>query len=258
MKKIFIQNRKEEKLAVVVELLPKATGLAFVMHGLGGFKEQAVIRTASEAFFKANFNVVTFDAANTVGESGGTIEKASLTNYYEDLEDVIAWSRTQPWYSEPFILSGHSLGGISTGLYAERFPQKVRALVLMSAVISGKLSQIMHSKDELEEWQKTGWLLKESISRPGLVKRVPWHEFEDRQRYDLLPNVGNLTMPVLLIVGENDRSTPLEHQRLFYDRLSCPKSLEVIKDAPHTFRDVDHLKTINSKIAQWLRKCDLL
>jgi len=47
------------------------------------------------------------------------MEDASITSYYEDLEDVISWAQSQEWYQEPFALAGHSLGGICTALYAE-------------------------------------------------------------------------------------------------------------------------------------------
>jgi len=45
MQKLFIKNRKGKDIAVVVEEDSQAKCLAFVMHGLGGFKEQPHIQT---------------------------------------------------------------------------------------------------------------------------------------------------------------------------------------------------------------------
>jgi len=45
MNKLFIQNQHSQKLAVVIEEQKDAKGLAFVMHGQGGFKEQPHVRT---------------------------------------------------------------------------------------------------------------------------------------------------------------------------------------------------------------------
>lgn len=51
MEKVKIKNRKGQKIAVVVEKLEEQKGLAFVMHGLGGFKEQPhIIKNASHTF----------------------------------------------------------------------------------------------------------------------------------------------------------------------------------------------------------------
>jgi len=254
MKKIFIKNRKNQDLAIIIEESENQAGLAFVMHGLGGFKEHPVVRTLAEAFLDKNYTVVTFDAADTLGESGGNMENASTTNYHEDLEDVISWAGTQEFYVEPFILAGHSLGGISTALFAEEYPDKIKALLPISTVVSGKLRCEHYPKDELEDWKKKGVRITESRTKPGIIKKVKWTEMEDCLKYDLLDKVENLMMPVLLIVGENDQSTPVEHQKILFDKLPGKKELHIIKNAPHSFRDKEHLNEIKKIIRSWLDK----
>lgn len=254
MEKLFIQNRNGKKLAVVIEQNPQQKGLAFVMHGQSGFKEQPHVRTFIEAFLEKGFTVISFDVANTIGESEGNMEDASITTYYQDLEDVIQWASSQAWYEEPFVLAGHSLGGICTALYAENFPSKVKALAPISTVVSGKLSQEAHSKEELDEWKRTGWQVKQSKSKPGVTVRLKWASFEDRMKYDLLDKADKLTMPVLLIVGENDDGTPPAHQKILFERLPRKKEIHIIKSAPHTFRDKEHLSEIKNIFLKWIDK----
>src|SRR3989344_4686280 len=252
--KIFIKNRNNKKIAVIVRQNPEQKGLVFVMHGLGGFKEQPHIQTFAEAFTEHEFTVVLFDATHTFGESEGLYEDATTTNYYEDLEDVINWGRTRSWFEKPFWLVGHSLGGISTALYAERHPEEVKALAPISTVVSGKLSvETKHSRGVLDEWKKTGWLIKESESKPGLIKKLKWSEMEDRLKYDLLPEANKLTMPVLLIVGDKDDSTPPEHQKILFDKLPGKKEIHIIKGAPHTFRDPKNLAEIKTIFDSWIK-----
>lgn len=255
MEKIYIKNRKGQKLAVVVRKKEDQKGLAFVMHGLGGFKEQDHIMIMVEAFQESGFTVITFDAANTIGESEGSFEEATITNYYEDLADVIQWSKIQPWYQEPFALAGHSLGGICTGLFAEEFPEKVLALAPVSTVVSGQLTLDAHIKyepDMYHTWKETGWLEKESRSKPGVMKRLPWSHNEDRLRHDLIPQAQKLLMPLLLIVGSKDISTPPEHVQQLFDAAPQPKELHVIEDAPHTFRDQRELRHIKELFLDWI------
>jgi len=257
MKKIFIKNRDNKKLAVVVDESESQKGLAFVMHGLGGFKEQPHIQTIGNAFKQKGFTVVYFDVANTLGESEGDYEHATITNYYEDLEDVITWAKAQTWYQEPFALSGHSLGGICTALFAERNPNLVKALAPISPVVSGQLSIDAHDQDDPDQykkWKETGWKEEISKSKPGVVKRLPWSHVEDRLKYDLLPEVDKLTMPVLLIVGENDTSTPPDHVKKLFDALRGPKEYHIIKGGPHTFRDENHLAEIDKIFSDWIEK----
>ncbi|MEK7652185.1 MAG: alpha/beta hydrolase [Patescibacteria group bacterium] len=257
MIKVSIQNRKGQKMVVMIEQNDQQKGLAFVMHGLGGFKEQPHLQVIAEAFFENNYTVIRFDTTNTYGESEGSYEDATLTNYYEDLEDVINWASTQEWYREPFVLMGHSLGGISTALYAEKHPEKVKGLAPISTVVSGKLSlespQYINT-EVLKNWEETGIRETPSESIPGLVKRLKWVHVADRLKYDLLPEATKLRMPVLMIVGSEDDSTPEMHQRILYNSLPGPKQFHSIQNAPHTFRKEEHLGELKNIFIEWIKK----
>lgn len=256
MGKKIIRNRKNLKIVVIVEEVENQKGLAFVMHGLGGFKEQSHIRTMAGAFIENGYTAIRFDTTNTLGESDGKYEEATVTNYYEDLEDVIKWSENQEWYQEPFVLAGHSLGGISIALFAESYPDKIKALAPISTSISGKLSieaRDGHNPEQFKEWKRTGWLEEESHSKPGVIKRLKWSYVADLLKHDLLPKANKLTMPILLIVGENDTSTPLKHQQILYQALPGKKELHIIKGAPHTFRDPKHLAEVKQTLSKWIK-----
>ena len=72
-------------------------------------------------------------------------------------------------------------------------------------------------------------------------------------KYDLLTEVNKLTMPVLLIVGDKDDSTPPEHQKVLFDKLVGRKEIHIIKNAPHTFRDPQHLAEIKTIFNNWIK-----
>ncbi len=246
-----IKNRKKEKIAVLVEQVKEPAGLVFVMHGLGGAKEQSHIQTIVKAFKDNNYIVVSFDTTNSFGASGGDYENATITNYYQDLEDVITWSKDQSWYTEPFILAGHSLGGISTALYAENYPEQIKAIAPISTVVSGELSFKTHGKEKLADWKEKGYQIKESFS--GITKKLKWQHMEDRLKYNLLDKVDKLTMPVLLIAGDKDVPTPIEHQKILFEKLLGDKELHVIKGSPHTFRDKKHLDELYDIVNRWIK-----
>lgn len=254
IEKIEIKNRKGQKVVVLLEKNENPKGLAFVMHGLSGFKEQAHVATFAQAFKNKGFTVIRFDTTNTYGESDGKYEDATTTNYYEDLEDVIEWVKTQDWYQEPFWLAGHSLGGISIILYAEKNPGLIKALAPISTLVSGKLSARAYGSEEMKRWKETGFEKEESTSIPGLIKKTPWSHMEDRLKYDVLTDVDKLTMPVLLIVGDKDDSTPLAHQQILFEKLPGPKEIHIIKDAPHTFRTSEELREVQELIEKWIEK----
>lgn len=253
MKKINIKNRKNQNIVVLVDKSENQKGLAFVMHGLGGTKDQAHIKTFASAFSEKGYTVVRFDTTNTLGESDGDLIDATLTNYYEDLEDVVKWAEGQKFYQEPFVLCGHSLGAISTALFAEKYPQKVKALAPTSAVISGRLQEETPDfKEKSIGWEEKGIREWESSTQPGVIKRLKWSHVEDRRKYDLLPEANKLVMPVLLIVGDMDNTTPLNQQELLYQKLPGKKELHIIKGAEHTFKKQEHLDEIKEIIVRWI------
>jgi pimeloyl-ACP methyl ester carboxylesterase len=246
MEKLIIKNRKNQRVVVLIEVNESSKGLAFVAHGLSGFKEQPHIETYAEAFKEKGFTVVRFDTTNTFGESDGDYADATVTNYYEDLEDVIKWAKSQDWYREPFWLAGHSLGGITTALYAENYPDKVEAVAPTSTVVSGKLSFDLPKYKNWDEIKERGWIQE----KRGVKLKVS--HIEDRLKYDLLKNADKLTMPVLLIVGSLDESTPLKHQKLLYEKLPGKKELHVIEGSEHTFKQEDHLSQIKDIFLDWI------
>lgn len=253
MEKITIKNRKGQRIVVLLELNPSQRGLAFVMHGLSGNKEQLHIATFAEAFKEKGYTVVRFDTTNTFGESDGKYEDATFTNYYEDLEDVIRWAKTQSWYQEPFCLAGHSFGGMSVIFYAEHYPNEVKGLAPISSTISGKLSESSAKyEDIIADWKRTGWREEKSERVSGGIKRLPWSHMIDRLKYDMLPKAGQLTMPVLIIVGEEDEGTPPEYQQLLFDKIPGRKEIHIIKNAPHTFVEPEQLEEIKQIFLKWI------
>ncbi len=251
--KRFIKNRDGKKIAVVIEQPEgKPRGLAFFMHGQGGFKEQPHIRTYVESFLAKGFVAVSFDARDTLGESEGSMDQATIGGYMRDLEEVINWSADQPWYQKPFVLVGHSAGSMCMLLYAESHPQQVRALVPTSASVSGQLVIDAMPADLVAEWKRQGVREWESHSKPGVMKRIPWSAIEDMLQYDVLKEINALTMPVLLIVGSEDESTPVEQQKLLFEALPGPKEMHIIAGAQHTFREEQHLAEIRQIIEQWI------
>jgi len=255
--KLFIKNRKNQKVSVLVEISPNQIGLAFVMHGLGGFKEQAHIKLFADAFKEEGFTVVRFDTTNTLGESDGNYEDATITNYLEDLEDVIKWASTQSFYREPFWLAGHSVGGMCVILFAENFPNKIKGLAPISTNISGTLSlesPRYRNNDILKRWKETGWRIEKSESKPGLIKKLKWSHMEDRLKHDVLLKIQKLLMPVLLITGDQDDSNPPEHQKILFDNLPGEKEFHIIKNARHNIRDKKQLAEIKKIFRHWIRK----
>lgn len=253
MEKISIKNRKGQKVVIVVDVAPEQKGLAFVMHGLGSSKNSPRITLIAQTFLEKGFTAVRFDTTNTFGESDGNYEDATITNYYEDLEDVIKWAKGLEWYQEPFVLAGSSLGGICTALYAEAHPGRVLALAPVAPVVSGALrvdARERKAPGDTERWKKAG--IREEINkkRPGGIERLKWSHIEDSLKYDTLTEASKLTMPVLLIVGGDDTTTPPDQTQMLFDAIpGTKKEIHIIPGMEHGFQEpfFPEVKAIFSK-----------
>jgi len=244
-------NRENLKIVVNVDEKKDPVGLAFVMHGIGGNKEQEHVQAMARAFAKNNYSVVTFDATNSRGESDGDVSEGTITSFVADLEDVIAWAKEKPWYKEPFCLAGHSLGAIASAHFAEEHPEQVKALAPISAVISGKLTHEAMPGGVLQEWKDPNL---EKVAEPKEVKRVPQSYMEDAMKYDLLEDASKLTMPVILMAGERDLNTPMSHQEKLFENLPGEKEIHVIKGAEHIFKSEAQIDEVESLLDEWIKK----
>lgn len=249
MGKGVLVTSRGEKITFLLENESGTKGLAILIHGMGYTKEEPCIRVSAEALIQQDYVVLRFDTRHSFGESEGSFEQVTLTSSYHDLTEVIQWARRQQWYKEPFVLVGHSTGGLCTILYAEQHPHVVKGVVGISALISGKLLLGQYPAKKLEEWKRTGiheW--KENTQ----IKRVRWECAEDSMRYDLLPKARFLQVPLLLIVGDQDMETPLAHQQLLYDAVPHKKQLHVIVGAPHRLLEKHYLDELKTTVAYWI------
>ena len=229
MGKFEIKNRKGLKIVGEILKPERIRGLSFVLHGLGGFKDQKHIKLLANTLFENNYIVVNFDATNSIGESDGKYEEATMQNHYADLVDVINWAKTQNWYIEPFILAGHSLGGFAVAKYAEEFPSEIKGVFPCAAVFSGEDSfeaSNRFKQEEIKNWEETGWTHRTSNSKPGIEMKLPWSHMEERLTHNLKIKADKITAPILFVVGEKDESCPPDHQKNFFDLVKNSRERE--------------------------------
>lgn len=258
MSKFEIKNRKGLKIAGEILMPESPKGLSFILHGLGSGKDRPHIKTIAHTFFENNYIAVNIDATNSINDSEGKYENATMQNHYDDLVDVISWAKKQEWYKQPFILAGSSLGGYAVAQYAENYPSEVKAVFPLAAVISGKLSierMMKFNPEKYKQWKETGWFEEESRTWPGLIKKLPWSHMEERLNHDLVKEASKITMPVLFMVGSNDISH-IEDQKIFYDAIpeNTPKEFYIIEGASHTFRETSHINKLKEIFDEWLKK----
>lgn len=219
-----LRNRRGQ-IFFVDEFLPETTetGCAVVQHGFSGSTTQTHVREFIRRYLDAGYRVIAPDCTHSFNDSDGELIDATAETHIHDLEDTIAWAENQPWFRTPFALCGHSIGGFSVLHYAQKSPQKVKTLFPAAAVINGTLLEEAYAASRPEELallRETGAVPRES-ERDGRsykgFRSYTW--FKSIFSYDMLENAAALTMPVLIVAGENDPSCPPAHQKKLFSSL---------------------------------------
>ena len=232
-------------------------GTIFIAHGMSGFKEQDYMLAVAQVATELGYTAVRYDSTHSYGESGGDPSLSTITASYEDLTDVILWAKKQPWYREPFILFGHSMGGAAVLEYAHNHPAQVKGIAMAGACVSGPLSYqaaIEREPEDVKNWKETGKLQKQNWRKENTPYTIPWSHMEDRFKYDAVLFSPDMTTPLFLAVGSEDDICPLSHQQHLFNRWGGEKKeLHVISGAGHTFFDQEHLDLFSRDLSYWLK-----
>lgn len=255
MPKVQIKNRENLDLVIFYQLPNHVpAGLIFIEHGFTGHCQETQLKIIADCFSEHSYIVVLFDATNSTGESGCSLQGVTFTGHYHDLEDVINWAKTQPWFIEPFVVSGHSLGASAAIYYTENHPEDVKLLLGVSPVIKGSDFYEATKKamgNAFEQWEQGGFY-KRCSKTTGKTINVPFSYMTDFLKYNAEKLSHKIQCRTILISGDKDASAPLASIKNFYEKLTCPKELNILKDCGHIFHAPKDLEKLKSTVTRTL------
>jgi pimeloyl-ACP methyl ester carboxylesterase len=247
---VTIPNKNGNPLSLLVEPTYLKTGVVVLLHSASGVSETKLMETFAENFRLRGFNVVRFNAFNGLGDSGGDIGNFLTSTYREDLESVILWAQTQTWWQHPFILGGHSVGGLVAALYASEHQDEVDELVLLAPTVSGESYEkalATHEPDTLDVWKTAG---ARDIMHPLTkeVRRLSFDFVEDLRQFNLLNCAQKITMPTVVLSGTSDTTAPLEEGKLLCDSIGKHATLLPLTHVHHTPTTHEEIATLQESL----------
>ena len=247
-----IKNSSNEDIGIEIYKSRTDTAkLAFICHGISGYKEQDVIIKTAETLQNIGYTVITFDCRNSRGNSFNNGHCASITSMLEDLSTVIDWTKTQSFYTPTFLLAGHSLGGSVVLRYAQEHPQFVNRLILISTIFDGHelyANTAKFSPEFLRQIQNGGVIR----SRNNVDCFLDETYIKDIQQYDFYKDIQKYTMPTLIITGDKDTASLPENNRRFYEALQCRKELHIFANCSHIYDEVKNQEDLNRTVKDFL------
>ena len=183
------------------------------------------------------------------------------------IEGYVEWVRgfnTARRYKD-VVLCGHSMGGAIAQLYAVRYPDELRGIILIGTgakvrVHRDYLNLAKHPGEDNSKWlegQKEYFQGVDSDIYQVLVRRAsevgPAVELNDLQacdQFDVMEDVHNITLPTQVVCGSEDVMTPVKYSDYLANQIKNARE-EIIPGAGH-FVQLQKYQQVNVQIERFM------
>ncbi len=200
-------------------------------------------------------HVVAIDL-NGHGSTPDRQEDETFESYLLDIREVVSQ------YKKP-VLCGHSMGGGLTQLYALENQEDLSGIVLVGTGAKLRVNHLIFQmlQSDVESYlnamgtyafaEETPEDLRESSKAemrkcaPSIIER----DFRACDAFDIMNKVGQISIPTLVIVGEEDSLTPPKYSTYLDDQIPNAK-LVVVPKAGHSVM-LEQWCKFNEIVATW-------
>jgi uncharacterized protein len=238
-------NRNQKRLPLTVRVpIGAQKGTALVLHGLGGWKDQSVIAQTADTLCSLSYRTLTFNAADGSRGPDGDFFTQTTSGYLKDLEDVMEQVRRD---QEPFVLVGHSVGGLVALRYASEHPEQVTKLILLAPAVSWKMLW----------WAQLPflvlWLVQGKRKWPGPKGEdfyLGRNWIFDFFTFDGYRYAQKVTVPTLVVSAEKDETVARPKEHAQFVRAFPKAEQKVVPAAAHAF--TGHESEVTAIVSSWL------
>lgn len=183
------------------------------------------------------------------------------------VDDYVEWLRgylKERGYQD-VVLAGHSLGGAIAMLYGLKYPQELKALILIDTgarlrVNPDYLSSCGDGIEDIAAWLRN-WEPRYALVSPDvrelLLKEkarvgpaVQLNDFLCCDKFDVIDRVHQIRLPTLVLCGSEDAMTPVKYSRYLADKIEGARLL-VITGATHLL-PAERPQEVNKAIEEFL------
>ena len=214
--------------------------------------------------FESEFNILRFDLRGH-GRTTKPKKRFTIRNYVDDMSALLQHLN---WTNDLFLV-GHSLGGMIALVYGLENPSHVKKMVVANSfcfisqeAITDVLGRINSSKLEkfalgisvrgLTPYNEEIAQYIAKIVTDHMTKKNCLEATAASAGFNICENLKNLNIPVLVLVGKKDITTPVWASEMIHEWL--PQStLVIMPDAGH-LTILDHPKEFDDIVLSFWRK----
>jgi pimeloyl-ACP methyl ester carboxylesterase len=232
----------------------KRNSTALIMvHGAGG---SSTIWSMQLRALSKKTHVMALDL-NGHGKTPDRRPTDVLKSYLDDIESAVRLC------DEP-VLVGHSMGGALAQLYALDRSEDLGGLVLVGTgarlKVAPMIFNLLDNNPEGYFEALTEFMFHESAPKAMVqasqaeARKCPVpiirRDFELCNTFDVMQRVSQISIPTLVIVGENDVMTPIKYAAYLHDNIAN-SDLQVLPQAGHGVM-LERAPEFNEAVVRWL------
>lgn len=183
------------------------------------------------------------------------------------IEQYLEWVRgfTAARRYKNMVICGHSMGGAISMLYALRYPEEVRGIILLGtgARLRVHPDYLQLGRDSVNDSSR--WLENQIAYYPGVAPDMvqslkrrateigPSVELNDLMacdQFDVMDEIQNINLPTLVICGDQDAMTPVKYADYLSEKIPGAKKV-IVPGASH-FVQLQKYKQVNACIEEFV------
>jgi len=252
-------------------------GCVIVAHGFKGYKDFRMIPAIAAGLCRAGFVAHAFNFSHSgMTANPNTFERPDLfeldtwNKQVFDIQCIVeAIARGQlAGTGLPYVLLGHSRGGVSATLFAGRQTAASQLPKPAGVVTAGSPDFACGMSDTEKEELRAKRYLESPSARTGQILRIglQWltEQEADRDAHNVLDNVRKIECPLLVVHGENDETVNVGSAVSIADAAANARVAR-IKNCNHVFnapnppppdvREIPELAQAIDEIVKFSRDC---
>ena len=216
------------------------------------------IHGAGESSLSFSYQLRHFSNSQGIDLPGHPVGRpcTSVEGYVEWVRGYIAGGS-----HEDVVLCGHSMGGAITQMYALKYPEELKGIILVGTGARLRVAQeyLKASEDGIEntaawlEARKDSYRNIEPEVRQILLERlgqvgpaVQLNDYLCCDGFDLLSQVQNISLPTQVICGGDDAMTPVKYSAYLAEKI--PGAQQAVLDGASHWVQLEKNREVNQVI----------
>jgi len=243
-----VVNFKSTKGNKVVGILNNTNNYDWIVifvHGFNSTKNHKHFLPIIDQLVNQGVSTFSYDTFGQ-GDSDGKLEDLTITEAVDDTLQAIEYVRSLGYKNVGIV--GTSFGGFVALIAAEKY-KRLKFLALKSPVSDyNKQVKVVASEDDLETWKEKGFI---NYGDADHFVKLNYSFFEDMINYDAYKVATELTIPTLIVHGDNDKSVTISQSKKLASVLPNA-TLEIIHGADHGYKDPEHASKMRELITNFV------